>query len=124
MIKLKSIILKLTEDEYNGLSEQFRSNKADKYLTLLEHYRDNKLEDEKIQEVLDVSTNAYYTLKSRLLDKIREFLSGNLSGPVMANIPNLVYNTHKDMAIAILTKLESEMQNYDMPHELTSVYNA
>jgi len=125
MIKLKSIIQQLKEKEATDLIQQFRESKAEKYLTLFSHYRDNKLSDEEIQTLLDVNTNAYYTLKSRLFDKIQEFLSNNLDSPVIdllrkvANIPNLVYNTHRDTAIAILLKLEAELKDYDMPYELS-----
>lgn len=130
MIKLKSIIQQLKEKEANELMQQFRDSKAEKYLTLFTLYRENKMSDEEIQATLDVNTNAYYTLKSRLFDKIQEFLSNNLDSPVIdllrkvANIPNLVYNTHRDTAIAILLKLEAELRDYDMPYELSSVYNA
>lgn len=130
MIKLKSIIQQLKEKEANDLIQQFKESKAEKYLTLFTHYRENKISDEEIQGILDVNTNAYYTLKSRLFDKIQEFLSNNLDSPVIdllrkvANIPNLVYNTHRDTAIAILLKLEAELRDYDMPYELSSVYNA
>jgi hypothetical protein len=80
--------------------------------------------------MLQVNISAYYTLKSRLFDKIQDFLTNNMSTPIIdllrkvANIPTLLYDTHRDTAIAILTKLESELQNYDMPYELSSVYNA
>lgn len=130
MIKFKSIVLQLKEDEYNDLCQQFVETKADKYLRLLKLYRENKYSDEEIQEMLSVNTSAYYTLKSRLFDKIQDFLTNNMSTPIIdllrkvANVPTLIYDTHRDTAIAILTKLESELQNYDMPYELSSVYSA
>lgn len=130
MIKFKSIVLQLKEEEYNDLCQQFVETKADKYLRLLRLYRENKYNDEEIQEMLSVNTSAYYTLKSRLFDKIQDFLTNNMSTPIIdllrkvANIPTLIYDTHRDTAIAILSKLESELQNYDMPYELSSVYSA
>ncbi|HOY49381.1 MAG TPA: hypothetical protein PL185_07780 [Flavobacteriales bacterium] len=130
MIKFKSIVLQLKEEEYNDLCQQFVETKADKYLRLLKLYRENKYNDEEIQEMLSVNTSAYYTLKSRLFDKIQDFLTNNMSTPIIdllrkvANIPTLIYDTHRDTAIAILSKLESELQNYDMPYELSSVYSA
>ncbi len=130
MIKFKSIVLQLKEDEYSDLCQQFVETKADKYLRLLKLYRENKYNDEEIQNMLDVNTSAYYTLKSRLFDKIQDFLTNNMSTPIIdllrkvANIPTLIYDTHRDTAIAILSKLESELQNYDMPYELSSVYSA
>jgi len=130
MIKFKSIVLQLKEDEYNDLCQQFIDTKADKYLRLLKLYRENKYTDEDIQEMLAVNTSAYYTLKSRLFDKIQDFLTNNMSTPIIdllrkvTNIPTLIYDTHRDTAIAILSKLESELQNYDMPYEMSSVYSA
>jgi hypothetical protein len=130
MIKFKSIVLQLKEEEYNALCKQFVETKADKYLRLLQLYRENKYTDDEIQGMLQVNISAYYTLKSRLFDKIQDFLTNNMSTPIIdllrkvANIPTLIYDTHRDTAIAILTKLESELQNYDMPYELSSVYNA
>jgi hypothetical protein len=130
MIKFKSVVLQLKEEEYNDLCQQFVETKADKYLRLLKLYRENKYSDEEIQEMLSVNTSAYYTLKSRLFDKIQDFLTNNMSTPIIdllrkvANIPTLIYDTHRDTAVAILTKLESELQSYDMPYELSNVYSA
>lgn len=130
MIKFKSIVLQLKEEEFNDLCRQFIETKAEKYLRLLKLYRENKYTDEEIQQMLSVNTSAYYTLKSRLFDKIQDFLTNNMSTPIIdllrkvANIPTLIYDTHRDTAIAILSKLESELQNYDMPYELSSVYSA
>ena len=73
MIKFKSIVLQLKEEEYNDLCRQFVETKADKYLRLLQLYRENKYTDEEIQDLLSVNTSAYYTLKSRLFDKIQDF---------------------------------------------------
>jgi len=130
MIKFKSVVLQLKEEEYNNLCQQFVETKADKYLRLLKLYRENKYSDEEIQELLSVNTSAYYTLKSRLFDKIQDFLTNNMSTPIIdllvkvANIPTLIYDTHRDTAVAILTKLETELQNFDMPYELSNVYSA
>jgi hypothetical protein len=130
MIKFKSIVLQLKEEEYKALCQQFVETKADKYLRLLTYYRENKHNDEQIQGFLGVNTSAYYTLKSRLFDKIQDFLTNNMSTPIIdllrkvANIPVLVYDTHRETAIAILQKLESELLNYDMPYELSNVYGA
>jgi hypothetical protein len=130
MIKFKSVVQQLKEDEYNNLCKQFIETKADKYLRLLKLYRENVYSDEEIQELLSVNTSAYYTLKSRLFDKIQDFLTNNMSTPVIdllvkvANIPTLIYDTHRDTAVAILTRLESELQSYDMPYELSNVYSA
>lgn len=130
MIKFKSIVLQLKDKEYQELCQQFLDTKAEKYLKLLKLYRENEHSDEEIQGILGINMSAYYTLKSRLFDKIQDFLTNSMSTPVIdllrkvANIPTLIYDTHRDTATAILTKLEVELQNYDMPYELSSVYGA
>lgn len=130
MIKFKSIVLQLKEEDYNALCKQFTETKAEKYLRLLTLYRENKYNDEQIQEMLGINISAYYTLKSRLFDKIQDYLTNNMSTPIIdllrkvANIPTLIYDTHRETAIAILNKLESELKAYDMPYELSSVYSA
>lgn len=130
MLKLKSLILQMKEESFNVLSSQLKETKADKFQTLLVHFRENQLSDEEIAEKLKVNANAYYTLKSRLYNKIQEFLTSNLSGPKadllksVANIPNLIFDTPRDTAMAVLAKLEKDLVEYDMPYELTNVYNA
>jgi hypothetical protein len=130
MLKLKSLIMQMKEDSFNALSSQLKDNKADKFHALLVHFRENHLSDEEIAESLKVNSNAYYTLKSRLYNKIQEFLTSNLSGPKadllksVANIPNLVFDTPRDTAMAVLAKLEKDLVEFDMPYELTNVYNA
>jgi hypothetical protein len=130
MLKLKSLILQMKEESFSSLSAQLKETKADKFHTLLVHFRENTLTDEEIAERLKVNANAYYTLKSRLYNKIQEFLTSNLSGPKadllksVANIPNLIFDTPRDTAMAVLAKLEKDLVEYDMPYELTNVYNA
>jgi hypothetical protein len=130
MLKLKSLVMQMKEDNFNALSSQLKDNKADKFHTLLVHFRENQLSDDEIAERLKVNSNAYYTLKSRLYNKIQEFLTSNLSGPKadilknVANIPNLIFDTPRDTALAVLDKLEKDLVEYDMPYELTNVYNA
>lgn len=120
----------MKEESFNSLSSQLKENKADKFHALLVHFRENQLTDEEIAENLKVNSNAYYTLKSRLYNKIQEFLTSNLSGPKadllksVANIPNLIFDTPRDTAMAVLTKLEKDLVEFDMPYELTNVYNA
>lgn len=120
----------MKEESFNSLSAQLKENKADKFHSLLVHFRENQLSDEEIAENLKVNSNAYYTLKSRLYNKIQEFLTSNLSGPKadllksVANIPNLVFDTPRDTAMAVLAKLEKDLVEFDMPYELTNVYNA
>ncbi|HXC03869.1 MAG TPA: hypothetical protein VNZ86_03905, partial [Bacteroidia bacterium] len=130
MIKLKTVVQQLTEENYQGIIVRFQKNRAEKFLSLLRYFRESELSEELISEELGLNKTAYYTLKSRLFEKIQEFLYANIEDPRIellsnvANIHNLIYNTPKDTAIAVLKKLEKELIEYDMPNELTSVYNA
>ena len=130
MINLKNIITQLEEEDYQKLLSQLNRAKADKFSRLLIIYREDQLSDEEIPETLKVNANAFYVLKSRLYEKLREYLINALTAPrvellkKIATIPALVYDTQKDTAIAILTKLEKDLLQRDMPYELTGVYNA
>ncbi len=129
MIKLKNIVLQLKEEDFETLSQQLKDNKADKFHSLLIHYRQNILKEEEISEVLNVNSNTYYTLKSRLYNKIQETLTSDSGSKFdllqnVTNIPNLLFNSNRDIALAILAKLEKDLIEYDMPYELTNVYNA
>lgn len=120
----------MKENDYNLLSEQLRENKADKFHTLLVHQRETLLTEEEIAQSLQINQNAFYTLKSRLYNRIQEFLASKVEGPKIdllrnvANIPNLLFNSPRATALAILDKLEKDLIDYDMPYELTDVYNA
>jgi hypothetical protein len=126
MIKLKTVIRQLTEPDYEGLQAKFQKNRAGKFLSLLQYLRQSDLDDDEIAKKQGLN----YTLKSRLYEKIQEYLFENAPDPRIellrnvSNIYNLTYNTPKAMAIAILKKLEKELTEFDMPNELISVYDA
>lgn len=129
MTKLVNVVLQMREEDFRSLSSQLLENKAGKLHTLLCHFRDNTLNEKEIAEKLKVSANTYYTLKSRLLNKIQESLTAEHDSKFhllqnVANIPNLLFNTKRDIALAILGKLERDLLLYDMPYELTNVYHA
>jgi hypothetical protein len=129
-MKIEKIVTQLNERDYNALCEQFKQSKADKYLTLLLHYRGNKPSDKDIQEELDVKTASFYTLKSRLYDKIQEFLYKSTRDTRIellqnvANIEHLIYKAPKEIAIGLIQKMETELIKNDMPNELITVYKA
>ena len=130
-MKLNKIVLQLTPDDYLNFSNQLKENRADKFLILLNHFRDDStISEAELLVKLDVKQAAYYTLKSRLLDKIQEFLYKNTADTRVellqnvANIDHLVYQTQPDTAISILKKLEKELLEHDMPSELIIVYKA
>ena len=130
MLKLKNVIYQLDEEVYNTLRENLKLNNADKFSTLLSLYRESVLSDEEIIDSLQVNINSFYTLKSRLFDKIQEHLTSQSTGSKFdllkkaTDIPELLFNTNKSIAIAILLKLEKDMLENDLPFELTNVYAA
>lgn len=130
MIKLKNLVMQMKEAEFEAFSYQLKESKADKFHNLFYFLKEDKLTEEDIAENLKVNANAYYTLKSRLYTKIQEFLTSDITGNKMdllrtvANIPVLLYNTPRETALAVLNKLEKELIEFDMPYELTDVYNS
>ena len=92
--------------------------------------RERQLSDNKIMGELDVNTNAYYTLRSRLNQKIEEYLLQQMESPrtdilkKVANINEIIFTKKKAIAIATLKKLEKELLDYDLSNELTLVYKA
>lgn len=130
-MKINKIVLQLTTDDYLNFSNQLKENRADKFLILLNYFREETtISEVELLAKLDVKQAAYYTLKSRLLDKIQEFLYKNTADTRVellqnvANIDHLVYQTQPDTAISILKKLEKELLEQDMPNELIIVYKA
>ncbi|MBL4753929.1 MAG: hypothetical protein JKY52_10105 [Flavobacteriales bacterium] len=130
MLQIKSVIKKLKEPEYRVLDQKLQEAKAEKFRTLLTRYRVSSLSDNEIQEELNISSNAFYVLKSRLYEKIQEQLLDQSVGPKtdilrkIITIPKLLYDSPPDISIAILCKLEKDLIGNDMPQELTSVYGA
>lgn len=130
MLNLEGIINRIEQDEFNELSSKLLSNKADKYNSLLNFYRDGNITEKEMLDELEVNSNAFYVLKSRLFDKVQEFLLTRVEDPKeeilrkVRSIPSLVYNTQPEIAVAILTKLEKDLIANDMSYELTSVYAA
>jgi hypothetical protein len=130
MLKLKNLILSLDKEDYQALLGQLQSNKADKFSSLLSYYREQNVLDEEIISELNVNINSFYTLKSRLFDKIQQTLTIKLDDSKAdlyqkANtIPELIFNTNKDISIAILLKLEKDLIENDLPFELPLVYSA
>ncbi len=130
MSKLKSVIQQLQESECQEIQDRFKQTGAWKYMTLFNMLREGVLNDEKMREELEMNNSAFYTIKSRLLDKIQEYLSAQFINPSIdssskiEDIPELLYNTQRNKAVAILSQLEVDMQQQDNPYKLASIYNA
>lgn len=130
MLNLEGIINRIEENEFQELSEKLLANKADKYNALLTYYRHGNISEKEMLKALEVNSNAFYVLKSRLFDKVQEYLLTQVEDPKeeiyrkVRSIPSMVYNTQPEIAVAVLTKLEKDLIANDMSYELTSVYAA
>ncbi len=130
MAKLKNIIKQLSDNDFQAIFDSLMESNADKSAYLLRSMREKHLSDNKIMEELEVNTNAYYTLRSRLNQKIEEYLLQQLESPrtdilkKVANINEIIFTKKKDIAIATLKKLEKELIDYDLSNELTVVYKS
>ena len=128
MAKLKNIIKQLSEDDFVAIYNSLIESSADKSAFLLRAMREKQQSDNKIMEELDVNTNAYYTLRSRLNQKIEEYLLQQMENPrtdilkKVANINEIIFTKKRAIAIATLKKLEKELLDYDLSNELSIVY--
>ena len=111
MAKLKNIIKQLSEKDYRAIHSQLVESSADKSAYLLSSMRERQLSDNKIMDELEVNTNAYYTLRSRLNQKIEEYLLEQIESPrtdilkKVANINEVVFTNKRAIAVATLKKL-------------------
>ena len=128
MAKLKNIIKQLSDSDYASIHESLIDNSAEKSAHLLKAMRERSLSDSKVMTELGVNTNAYYTLRSRLNQKIEEYLLQQMENPrtdlikKVANINEVIFTKKKAIAIATLKKIEKELLDYDLPSELTIIY--
>jgi len=130
MAKLQSIIKELTDSDYKAIYDSLMESNAEKSAYLLKSMREYHVPDKKIMDELGVNTSAYYTLRSRLNQRIEEFLLQELENPrtdilrKVANINEILFTKKKTIAIATLKKLERELLDYDLSNELTIVYKS
>lgn len=130
MIKLKEVINQLDTNTFREIESELVRSKAKNFHTLLTGLRDNLKTEKEICQELQISNSAFYALKSRLMDKIQERLStiSNFEREelmrILAKIPELCTNTPREMANAILLKLENDLIQQGMHNELLHVYSA
>jgi|SRR6478735_7987217 len=128
MSKLKNIIKQLSEKDYAAIYDSLMQSNAEKSAYLLKYMREKQLSDAKVMEALEVNSNAYYTLRSRLNQKIEEYLLQQMESPrttlikKVATINEILFTKKNAIAIATLKKLEKELIDYDLSNELTIVY--
>jgi len=128
MSKLKNIIKQLTEKDFQNIYHSLMESSAEKSGHLLKYMREKQFSDSKIMEELEVNPNAYYTLRSRLNQKIEEYLILQMENPrtdilkKVASIQEIFFTKKKAIIVTTLKKLEKELIDYDLSSELTSVY--
>lgn len=127
---LKKVVEQLTENQFADIQQELVSNRGEKFLRLLELYRQPGIDEEEVREKSGTGNAAFYTLKSRLQDKIQQFLFRNAAddrAELLKNIsavPQLVYSAPRETAISMLEHLETQLRLLDMPGELANVYSA
>ncbi len=130
MAKLKNIIKQLSLNDFEAIHENLIGTGAEKSAYLLKALRERQTSDIKIMNELEVNTNAYYTLRSRLNQRIEDYLIEQMESPrtdilkKVANINEILFTKKKAIAIATLKKLERELLDYDLSNELTVVYKS
>jgi hypothetical protein len=128
MSKLKNIIKQLSDKDSQEIYNSLINSNAEKSAYLLKFMREKQFSDSKIMEELEVNHNAYYTLRSRLNQKIEEYLLLQIENPrtdilkKVASIQEIFFTKKKAIIVASLKKLEKELINYDISSELTIVY--
>lgn len=130
MLDIRELILQLTDEYYESFAQTLDENKAEKSQRLLQLIREDELSDKDIIDDLEVNSTAYYTLRSRLNDKLQEFLLEKVKGPKLDllekvnNLEHILFNYPQKQAINIIQKLESELKRYDHPIYLIRIYSA
>lgn len=127
---LKKVVEHLTSEQYETLHKELEDNRGEKFLRLLELCREPGMDDTELRKGIGINQAAFYTLKSRLYDKVQQFLFRTASDDRadllknISSIPFLVNRAPRETAISMLEHLEAELKRLDMPSELISVYNA
>jgi hypothetical protein len=130
VLKLKKTITHLDEDLYQKIEAGFQRNRAENFLYLFRSYRKGNTTDAAISQHLELSSNSFYVLKSRLYDKVQEYLSGNMHlnkeeiFRLLHRIPDMIFNSSREVCTAFLLKLEKDLLHFDMHNELLLVYSA
>ncbi|HEY5826572.1 MAG TPA: hypothetical protein VIT44_19510 [Cyclobacteriaceae bacterium] len=130
MAKLKNIIKQLSEKDFKSIYDSLIESNAEKSAYLLKALRERQLSDSKIMVELEVNANAYYTLRSRLNQKIEEHLLQQMESPrtdilrKVANLNEVLFTKKRTISIATLKKLEKELIDYDLANELTIIYKS
>src|SRR3954470_2286428 len=130
METLSKTIKKLADHEYQALLSAVAGRKNNKPYMVIEAARHHNYDENKMMELLAVTPSTYYTLKSRLNEKIASYLSKNMENPIsvlkekVAMVPALLFGNDREVSIRALKNLEKELTEYDLSNELITVYKA
>ena len=94
MAKLKNIIKQLSEKDYSAIYESLINGNAEKSAYLLKAMRERQLSENKVMVELEINANAYYTMRSRLSQKIEEYLVQQMESP-RTDLLRKVANIHE-----------------------------
>ena len=128
MSKLSNIVKNLSEENYYDIRETLVRERAEKSVYLLQSIRENDKANEDVMQNLKLNTNAYYTLRSRLGQKIEDYLLSKVQHPTtdlsrkVSNIGALVFMEKRTIVLTTLKKLEKELIRYNLYNDLSVVY--
>lgn len=128
MAKLKQIVQQLSNPDFESIYYSLIESNAEKSALLLKALRQKQLPDNQVMQELEVNPNAYYTLRSRLYNRIEEYLLQQMESPranllkKVATIQEVLFTRSETIAIATLKRLERDLIDYDLFKELTEVY--
>lgn len=128
-MNLYKIVNQLTEEEYDELYQSLVSTQALKTISFLECIKEDPVKPDKLfLSRTDINPAAFYVLKSRLADRIEDFLLHRLGGHNLAlthrimTVSDLVFDSTREISEAALEKLEKELLKEDFPYGLMLVY--
>jgi len=116
----------LSAKDVKGITRSFY-RPVDKIAVLFAKLVDN-VDDNEIQTTLELSANAYSTLRSRLRSKVQNYLIAQADSPKadvlskLLNIEDIIFTEQPTIALTTLKKLEQELIRFDLSNELTIVY--
>ncbi len=130
METLNKTIKKLNDAEYLELLSAVAGRKNNKPYLVLEAARKENFDESQMMDMLGVNPSTYYTLKSRLNERIAQYLSSTVKNPIsalkdkVAMVPAMVFGNDREVGIRALKNLEKQLIEYDLSNELIVVYKA
>lgn len=130
MLDIKDLILQLSEQDYIAFNEMLEESKAEKSQRLLHFIRQDNMDDKDIIDSLEVNSTAFYTLRSRLNDKLQDYLLEKVQGPRLEilekvnNLDHILFHYPQKQATSIVEKLQAELTRFDQPIYLLTIYSA